>query len=113
MKNVSDKEIIKIVEKTVDQKNEREWYYALMDYGAFIKATTGNVNTKSAGYKKQSQFEGSLRQVRGMVLRELASEPKQESYFESLSDSKVPIVLSDLCKEGLIYKKSGIYYLGV
>lgn len=32
---VCDKEILKLVEQTVDKHNPRDWYYALMDYGVY------------------------------------------------------------------------------
>jgi A/G-specific adenine glycosylase len=36
--NISDEEILPLVEKTLDAGNPREWYYALMDYGASQRA---------------------------------------------------------------------------
>ncbi|MBT4856270.1 A/G-specific adenine glycosylase [bacterium] len=67
---VTDKEIMALVEKTVDTKEPRKWYYALMDYGVFIKQNY-NPNKKSAHYTVQSKFEGSNRQVRGLILQAL------------------------------------------
>ncbi len=49
----------------------RHWYYALMDYGAELKKKVRNPNRKSASYTKQSRFQGSLRQARGAILRQL------------------------------------------
>ncbi|MBU6501207.1 A/G-specific adenine glycosylase, partial [Patescibacteria group bacterium] len=36
-KKVGDKEIFPLVERTLDRKNPRGWYSALMDYGAMLK----------------------------------------------------------------------------
>lgn len=72
---VTDREILPLVERTLDRKNPREWYYALMDYGTFIAANHPNPNRKSAHYTKQSRFEGSDRQVRGRILRLLGTGP--------------------------------------
>lgn len=72
--NIRDTEILPLVEKTVDTSNPREWYYALMDYGVMLKQNYENVNRRSAHYQKQSPFQGSNRQVRGMILKALASE---------------------------------------
>ena len=47
----------------------REWYAALMDYGSFLKSTYPNPSRKSRHHAKQSKFEGSLRQVRGAILK--------------------------------------------
>jgi A/G-specific adenine glycosylase len=69
---VHDKSIIPLVEQTVDQNNPREWYYALMDYGVMLKKSIGNVSRKSLHYTKQSRFEGSHRQIRGLIIKHLA-----------------------------------------
>lgn len=68
---IPDSEIVPLIEQTVDTENPREWYYALMDYGAELKKKVVNPNRRSSGYTKQSKFEGSLRQARGAVLRQL------------------------------------------
>lgn len=47
----------------------REWYAALMDYGTFLKATRPNPSRRSKHHVRQPKFEGSLRQVRGAILR--------------------------------------------
>jgi len=57
------------VKQTLDTQNPREWYWALMDYGAFIKDEYGNPNKKSSKYNTQSKFEGSNRQLRSRLLR--------------------------------------------
>ena len=36
--NVTDKELLPLITMTLDQENPREWYYALMDYGVFLKS---------------------------------------------------------------------------
>lgn len=36
-KNVHDREIMPLIEKTLDTENPRDWYYALMDYGVHLK----------------------------------------------------------------------------
>ena len=35
--NVHDAEILPLIAKTVDKSDPRQWYYALMDYGAMLK----------------------------------------------------------------------------
>lgn len=71
-KNVSDTDILKVVKKTLPKKNIREWYWALMDVGSYIKKVEGNINrTQSKHYTRQSRFEGSKRQLRGRVLKEM------------------------------------------
>ncbi|MBI1999300.1 MAG: A/G-specific adenine glycosylase [Parcubacteria group bacterium] len=66
---VCDRDILLLVAETMDGKNPREWFYALMDYGAYLKQKHRNPSRRSAHYAKQSRFEGSDRQIRGAVLR--------------------------------------------
>ncbi|MES2930701.1 MAG: A/G-specific adenine glycosylase [Patescibacteria group bacterium] len=68
-KKVSDASLMPFIEKYNDHKNPREWYNALMDYGAMLKKTFPNPSRTSAHYAKQSAFEGSLRQVRGAIIK--------------------------------------------
>lgn len=70
-KKVCDEEILKLVEKTLSRINPREWYYALMDYGAMLAKTIPNPNKKSASYARQSRFIGSDRELRGKILKML------------------------------------------
>ena len=67
--SVHDREIVPIVEATMDRQAPREWYYALMDYGAILSKWFPNPNRRSAHYAKQSPFENSNRQIRGKILR--------------------------------------------
>jgi A/G-specific adenine glycosylase len=69
--DVHDKELLPLIEKTVNHTNPREWYYALMDYGVFLKKTYKNPSRKSKHHVKQSKFEGSDRQIRGRILEQL------------------------------------------
>jgi A/G-specific adenine glycosylase len=64
---VSDSRILPFVEKTLDLKQPRMWYYALMDYGSALKEEA-DPGRRSAGYRKQSPFKGSNRQLRSMIL---------------------------------------------
>lgn len=69
-KLVDDREISPLIRKTVDINNPRQWYYALMDYGSMLKKL-GNPNIRSRHYIKQGSFEGSNRQIRGLILKTL------------------------------------------
>ncbi len=40
--DVTDTEILALVDRTLDRKNPREWYYALMDYGSYHYRPTKN-----------------------------------------------------------------------
>ena len=47
----------------------RSWYYAMLDYGAWLKKTVPNPSRRSKGYARQSKFEGSRRQKRASIVR--------------------------------------------
>jgi A/G-specific adenine glycosylase len=66
---VPDASILPLVAESLDRQDPRNWYYALMDYGASLKKLHGNPNKRSAHYAKQSPFADSHRRIRGTVLR--------------------------------------------
>ncbi|MFX1353574.1 MAG: A/G-specific adenine glycosylase, partial [Promethearchaeota archaeon] len=73
-KLISDKEILELVEKTLDTSNPRDWYYALMDYGVMLKRRYPELHKKSTNYRKQTKFKGSSREIRGKVLKLILKE---------------------------------------
>ena len=107
--NVRDSEILPLVEKTLARSNPQPWYYALMDYGAMLKKQLQNPNRKSAHYQKQSPFEGSNRQIRGMALKAIIEKPyiTEAALLKMLNRDPEQIlpVLQDLQKEGFIRKQ--------
>jgi A/G-specific adenine glycosylase len=108
---VSDKEILPLIEKTLDIKNPREWYWALFDYGAFLKMT-GNPSQRSKHHVKQSKFIGSHRQKRSRVLKLILEKPRKEIELKSVlgyDNITLSKIISDLQKEGLIRKNKGIF----
>jgi A/G-specific adenine glycosylase len=110
---VADSELIPLIEETLDYENPREWYWALMDYGSYLKAAVGNLTRSSRHYSKQSRFEGSLRQVRGQVLRLLSEKPRTARRLqEHINDERLPKVLESLLNEKLISKQAQTYHLG-
>lgn len=113
---IRDEEILAVLESVRPRrgKEARDWYAALMDYGAYLKRTGARLNSRSRGYAKQSRFEGSLRQVRGALLRELAFGGKTAAtLIARLGREKADVerALSALIKEGLIEKKGRSYRL--
>lgn len=100
---VDDKELLSLVQKTLDTKEPRLWYWALMDYGTYLKSLHKNPSRGSKTYKKQSSFEGSLRQLRARLLRELLHSPQSlQELGNKLNDVRVETALNNLQKEGLI-----------
>lgn len=114
-KQVSDAEILPLVEKTLYKKNPCVWFWALMDYGAMLKNRRDDKNRQSAQYKKQSKFEGSKRQVRGKILRLLLkfktlniNEMKREINVEYRILKQI---IADLHEEGFLFRKKTSYGL--
>ena len=108
---VSDKDIADMVTKTLPD-NVREWYWALMDYGTYLKQAVGNVNKQSKHYAKQSTFHGSRRQIRGQVLRLLAAgNQTRDDLVGLVADERLLSILDDLTSEGLIAKRGKQYLL--
>ena len=94
----------------------REWYSALMDYGAYLKRSGISHNAKSKTYAKQSKFTGSLREARGAILRALASKKKYqgEALLGVLGVGRriqIADALGALLSEGLITKHGRNYAL--
>jgi A/G-specific adenine glycosylase len=104
--DVTDKEILARVTKTLPKAHAREWYAALMDYGSYLKKTVGNHNARTKNYQKQSTFKGSDRQLRGAILRSLVSGQKSRATLltelHSFSDLQVDVQLVKLKAEALI-----------
>lgn len=113
-KNVKDTEIIPLVEKTLDRKSPRHWYYALMDYGAQLKKEYPNPSQKSAHHVRQSTFVNSNRQIRGMILKILTLTspfPEDDLYARLFFEKKrIDESVAQLIKEKLITRK-GIYII--
>ena len=99
----------------------RSWYYALLDYGAYLKKTIPNPSRRSKSHVKQSRFEGSHRQKRAELLRVLlAHKDEGGAVFETLHqelcqievnagretlDEQVTLgLLEELAKEGFCQK---------
>ncbi len=101
---VPDNKLLPLIEAAVDKKNPREWYYALMDYGAMLKATIPNPNKRSKHYSKQAKFEGSNRQIRGRILKLLVKEKEisSDNLLKYLQDDRAEKNISDLIAEGFI-----------
>jgi len=113
--DVSDAALLPFITQALEQcgRSPREWYWALMDYGTFLKQTVGNVSRQSKMYAKQSVFEGSKRQVRGQVLRALAAGPQTQAELSvTVTDDRLPVVLADLVRESMLFEIDGRYHLG-
>lgn len=112
-------------EPTVFEGSPRQWYYALLDYGAYLKKTVPNPSRRSAGHVKQSKFEGSHRQKRAELLRLILAHEEGASFEEltrelnvfeqaaardALEPAYVAALLEELQKDGFCYKKDNLWF---
>jgi A/G-specific adenine glycosylase len=100
----SDRDILPLVEATLDRANPREWYYALFDYGAMLKHQRKDIPRPKQ--HRQDCFKGSNREMRGHIIRLLLS---QESITEQKlidllngNSERVRQITVQLQEEGLI-----------
>lgn len=114
-KKVSDKEIEKILVQALPKGEAREWYSALMDYGAYLKRSGISHNARSTTYARQSKFSGSLREARGAIIRELAKGSRSKKQIaELLGDARSEQALRALAAlraDGLVRTDRGRYAL--
>jgi A/G-specific adenine glycosylase len=112
---VTDRELLPFIERTLHTGDPRSWYYALMDYGVCIKKECGNPNTRSVHYTKQSAFKGSDRQIRGAIVRLLTEkEYTRNALHGALSlfeDARIDAQIEKLKKEGIVVQKKAKLFL--
>jgi A/G-specific adenine glycosylase len=112
---VTDKEILLKVTKTLPADRPRDWYAAIMDYGTHLKSLHGNNTKQSKTYKKQSKFKGSDREVRGAIIRLLTDNPLTKHEMQSLVESTMKAVVSEqltiLVNDEMVLEMEGVYRL--
>jgi A/G-specific adenine glycosylase len=112
---ITDDLLLPLVERTLDKRHARRWYSALMDYGAMLKRQYPNPGRRSAHYKRQPGFEGSNRQLRGMIVRALLQHSRltHEEISESIDrpEDEIGAALDSLVAEGLVQKRGNIFSL--
>ncbi len=111
--DVDDKEIITLLAKTLDQKNPRRFYQNIMDYGSWLKANGVQNISSSKHYKKQAPLNGSVRQVRGQILRELVNGDmaKVQLIERMAQDARFGKALTGLIEDGLVKDANGVLHL--
>lgn len=108
---VSDNFIRDLLRCTIDTQRPREWYWALMDYGAWLKTQVRNTK-QSKHYSIQTKFQGSRRQIRGAIIRFLSEDPMTNKKLEkAVNDPRFEAVANELIREGLVQQGHGKYWL--
>ncbi|MDO8505346.1 MAG: A/G-specific adenine glycosylase [bacterium] len=127
-KNISDQTLLIDLKRTQPSKRQREWYLALMDYGAMLGQKRENANRRSRHYRKQSKFEGSNRQLRGMIVKMLVENKimDKKAIIKGVAETfrlrnnlrrlkpaatTLHTILATLTKEGFIIKRESLYRL--
>lgn len=105
----------------------RSWYYALLDYGAYLKKTVPNPSRRSKTYARQSKFEGSRRQKRAEIvrilldaqtrgealevhaIRALLNEREQSAGRTAVDIELASSILADLQGEGFCLEQDGLW----
>jgi A/G-specific adenine glycosylase len=111
--HVSDTELMKYVAQTLGG-DPRSWYWALMDYGSYLKKEGVKVHRKSNMYVKQSRFKGSDREIRGKILRILLKESCTSTKLATIlgeQKERINAILQALLSEKLITQKRNIFYI--
>ena len=111
-KRIKDKEILPLVERTLDTGSPRRWYHALMDYGAMLKNEKHNPNRRSAHYNRQAPFQGSNREIRGLILKTLLGKPElpEGELIRAVGKNpkRVRPIIAQLTKEGFLVRKGDL-----
>lgn len=118
--DVPDSAILPLVEVTLDAERPREWFWALLDYGAHLKATGANPSRRSRHHTRQSRFEGSNRQLRGRILAMLAEQTPSSGSQDAdaiaalvgFESDRVATALEALQSEGFVVWDDGRWRLG-
>ncbi len=112
---VTDQMLWPLVLMTMDAQRVRQWYYALMDYGAMLKKLVANPNRRSAHYTRQSPFPGSDRELRSRILRRFLDAPQwQEDTLMAdvaADRDRLRSILADLVREQFLQHDQGTYRL--
>ena len=121
---VGDRELVPLVEATCPPAGPevRAWYYALLDYGAYLKRTLPNPSRRSKHHVRQSRFEGSHRQKRAFLLRRVLEEPaplarlaadlsaaEQAAGRDAVDAAAAGQILAELQAEGFVTCEDGIW----
>jgi A/G-specific adenine glycosylase len=110
---VHDREILPLIERTLDRRHPAEWFNALMDYGTWLAGIVVNPNRRSAHHVRQPRFEGSRRQLRGKVLALLVG--GQGLRIGALArklgtaESRLSPIVRELETEGFLVGRRGSY----
>lgn len=86
--------------------DRRLWYYALMDYGVYLRQVGQNPNQRSRHYVRQSPYENSNRKLRGQILQLLLQHGELSlatvAVSTNFSPKRIEEAFASLTREGFI-----------
>jgi A/G-specific adenine glycosylase len=116
---VKDKELkilLSNLHKEFKITDYRKWFWGLMDYGSELKKAVGNLNKQSDTYTKQSQFKGSWRELRSIILKNILKKESVEhdqiyqiDFGRSVSKADITKLIDELKSEGFINSHDNRY----
>ncbi len=105
---LDEDDLYDVAKTLLPEGKSREWHNALMDYGAMV-ATSAQTGIKPT--TSQSEFDGSVRQVRGEILRRLQDDAvKREALVNEYPD-RAQDAIEGLVSDGLIKVEDGELHL--
>ncbi len=108
--SVHDRDLVPLIEQAAEGQDPRTWYWALMDYGSHMKKLHVNPTRRSASYVMQNKFVGSLREVRGAIIKVLNDGAHGDLALAnklSFEGQMVRHALAGLKKDGLVVSSRG------
>jgi A/G-specific adenine glycosylase len=102
---VHDKEIERVLALTLPDSGVREFYWALMDYGAWLKANGVRNIDRSSHHRKQPPLRGSIREARGAIITHLTNGAVEINALEAACaqyGERYPIALEQLIQEQMV-----------
>ena len=111
---VADAKLLPLIERHVRQVGSaRIWQSALMDYGTHLATTVTNPNRRSKHYTRQAVFAGSLRQLRGSIVRHVTTlgRVSRVELTRRTGDSRTGLAIMALQREGFLHVVKGVVTL--
>lgn len=110
---VSDAQLLPLLEATIDREEPRRFYWAIMDYGTWLKQNVKRSTSQSLHYKKQSIFKGSVREMRGRIMRLLGEQEMNQRKLKEIlqADERFLPALEGLLKDGLVVETDQVLHL--
>jgi A/G-specific adenine glycosylase len=109
--HITDRDLCILAEQVLPKGQSREWHNALMDYGALhLTARRTGIKPKTT----QSRFEGSDRQIRAQILRQLLE--KQTSFSQlhktlGIEQSRLQKILKKMADHQVITLEDNLYQI--